>query len=153
MRRSAKRLRNMLEGADFRVIGQDVWCDAKDCVLFLELEVWSLPKIKKLIGPPTFSKKHSDEFTKKYKDKGRIWVEGKNLVTEVKRQFTDAEKFVEHSLGVKKNILLQKGIASHVAESLSKDFSLLTDRMIMKKADGSSGFAFFLSDYFKNKIL
>jgi len=153
MRRSAKRLKNMLEDADFRVIGQAVWCDEKDGIIFLELEVWSLPKIKKLIGPPTFSKKHSDEFTKKYKDIGRIWVEGKNLVTEVKRQFTDADKFVEHSLSVKKSILLKEGIASHIAESLSKDFSLLTDRMIIKKAEGSSEFAFFLSDYFKNKIL
>jgi tRNA nucleotidyltransferase (CCA-adding enzyme) len=153
MRRSARRLKSMLEDADFRVIGQDVWCDDRECVIFMELEVWNLPKIKKLTGPPTFSKKHSDEFTKKYTGRGRIWVEGNNLVTEISREHTDAVKFITKSLKAGKGRLHDTGIASYVAGSLSRGFSLLSDAGAIRKAEGSNEFAFFLGNYFKNKIL
>jgi tRNA nucleotidyltransferase (CCA-adding enzyme) len=153
MRRSAKRIKNMLEDADFRVIGHDVFCDVKECIIFTELEVWSLPKIKKVIGPPTFSKKHSDEFTKKYSGRGRIWVEGTSLVTEVKREHTDAGKFLAKVLKTGKKQLHDAGIASYVAESLPRGFSLLTDGGVIRKAGANNGFAFTLGNYFKNKIL
>ncbi len=153
MRRSTRRIKGMLEDGDFRVIGSDVWCDSEECVMFLELEVWKLPKIKKLTGPPTFSKKHSEEFTKKYKGHGRIWVEGKNLVTEIDRKFTEADELVGKSLKVGKKALLDMGIASHVASGMSSGFTLLSDSRIVKKAEGSNELAFSLSNYFKNKIL
>ncbi len=153
MRRSAKRIKNMLEDADFRVMGHEVFCDKRDCIIFTELEVWSLPKIKKLIGPPTFSKRHSDEFTKKYSGRGRIWVEGSSLVTEVKREHTDAGKFLAKVLKTGKKQLHDTGIASYVAESLPKGFSVLTDSGVIRKAGSNNGFALMLSNYFKNKIL
>jgi tRNA nucleotidyltransferase (CCA-adding enzyme) len=153
MRRSARRVANMLEDADFGVLGHDVWCGSRNCVLLLELEVWSLPKIKKLTGPPTFSKRHSDEFTKKYEGRGRIWVEGSNLVTEIGRQHTDAERFLRARLKAKKPDLLQLGMASYVADSMSWRFSVISDEKVIRKAENCDEFAFFLSDYFKNKIL
>lgn len=148
MRRSAKRISSMLEDSDFRVIGHDVWCDDKECLMFLELEVWSLPSIKKLTGPPTFSKKHSDEFSKKYRGRGRIWVEGDRMVTEVKREFTDAEKFLRKELTSGRKSLMDKGIASYVAGSVSKSFSMISGSALIKKAEGNNELAFFLSDYF-----
>jgi tRNA nucleotidyltransferase (CCA-adding enzyme) len=153
MRRSAKRMSSMLEDSDFRVIGHDVWCDQEECLILLELEVWSLPSIKKLQGPPTFSKKHSDEFTKKYKGVGRIWVEGDKLFTEVKREYTDAGKFLKNELTSSRKVLMDKGIASYVSVSLSKSFSMIPDSALLKKAEANNELAFSLSDYFKNNIL
>ncbi|UCD03378.1 MAG: CCA tRNA nucleotidyltransferase [Candidatus Aenigmatarchaeota archaeon] len=153
MRRSARRIKSMLEDSDFRVIGYDVWCDDRECLIFLEMDVWDLPKIKKLTGPPTFSRQHSDEFTKKYRGKGRIWVEGDRLVTEVKREFTDAGQFLKKVMGAKRKTLLDSGIASYVAESVSKSFSLISGAALIKKAARNDELAFSLSDYFKNKIL
>ncbi len=152
MRKSAKRVKAILEDADFRIIGHDVWCDSKNCLLFLELEVWSLPKIRKVIGPPTFSKKHSEEFNRKYKGQGRIWVEGSNLVTEVKRKYTDAGSLLEEELSASEKKLRDSGIASHIAKYMKKK-EILTDSAVIQKAESNNELAFFLSDYFKNKVL
>ncbi len=153
LRRSAKRVRGMLEDAEFRVLGQDVWCDGNECLLFFELLVWRLPGTRKVTGPPVFSRKHSDQFIKKYKGKSRLWVEGKNWVTESRTRFPDARKFISHSLKADAKALAGQGIASYVAKSLVRGFSVLTDREVIKKAANNGEIALFLTEYFKKKII
>jgi tRNA nucleotidyltransferase (CCA-adding enzyme) len=153
LRRSAKRIAGMLADKEFRVLGHDVWCDGEECVLFFELLVWKLPPTKKLTGPPVFSKTHSEQFKRKYRGKTRLWVEGKNWVTEVRTMFPDAEVFMKRSLRGSVKALSEKGIASHVAKSLKKGFTISVDSHVIKKAGMKPGIALFLTEYFKKKIV
>jgi tRNA nucleotidyltransferase (CCA-adding enzyme) len=151
LRKTAKRVANILEGREFRVMGFDVWA-GKDCIILLEMEVWRLPKIRKLVGPSIFSKKHSDEFLKKYRNKGRIWVENDYYVAEVEREFLTAEDKLKDSLSKKAKILKAKGIAGYVAEALSKGFRLLDEKGILKLAEREEGFGVFLDEYMRREF-
>ncbi len=153
LRRSAKRIAGMLGDNDFRVLGQDVWCDGDECMIFFELLVWKLPETKNVTGPPVFSKKHSEQFKSKYKGKSRLWVEGSNWVTEVRTRFPDAERFISRNLRAGVKDLAGKGIASHVAKGLKGGFAVSTDGDVIKKAGMKPEIALFLTEYFKKKIV
>ncbi len=150
MRRTAKRLTGIMEDSGFNVMGSGVWCSRKECALLLELEVWKLPSVRKVRGPPVFTKRHSGEFIKKYVKSGRMLVEGQNWVAEVKRDFTDAEKLLSATLKQDKKALGAIGIASYVADGLNSGFKILSGSEITERKDG---FSLFLTEYFKNKVL
>lgn len=153
LRRSSKRLVGMLEDSDFRVLGHDAWSDKEECILFFELEVWSLPATKIITGPPVFSSVHSRQFIRKYEGKERLWVEGANWVTEGRRKFTEAGEFIGKILKSDAKTLAKKGIASYVADSLCKGSSVMEDGRVILKAKSNKGFALFLTEYFKKKIV
>jgi tRNA nucleotidyltransferase (CCA-adding enzyme) len=153
LRRTSRRLASILKEHEFVVMGQDAFCTEKDCILIFEMEVWSLPRIRKLVGPFVFSKQHSDEFISKYAKTGRIWVEGSSWVAEIKRKFTEAEQKLRDSLKDKEKNLLSKGIASHPAKAISKKFDLLDHKEILKLAKKNPGFAEFLENYFTERVV
>jgi tRNA nucleotidyltransferase (CCA-adding enzyme) len=152
LRRTSRRLASILKENEFTVMGKDTYCTEKDCIMVFEMEVWFLPKIRKLIGPLVFTKKHSDEFISKYAKSGRIWVEGANWVAEVKRAHTQAEQKLKDSLKDRKDNLLAKGIASHPAESIAKGFEILEPKSILDLAKSNPGFAEFLKSYFGKRV-
>jgi tRNA nucleotidyltransferase (CCA-adding enzyme) len=152
LRKTAKRIKNILEEYEFSVLGFDVWTNG-NCIILLELEVWKLPNIRKLIGPPIFSKKHSQEFINKYKNHGRIWIENDCYVAEIERKFTQADEKIRHSLSVSLKVLKQKGIASYIAESIHKHgFKLLNNKQIISLAKKNEDFACFLWEYLKRRF-
>jgi tRNA nucleotidyltransferase (CCA-adding enzyme) len=153
MRRSAKRLVGIMEDSGFSVIGSGVWCNDSECVLLFELEVWKLPPVRKVRGPPVFAKKHSSQFIKKYSGRGRIMVEGDSWVAEIKRKNIDAERLIKETLKQRKSALMGIGIASYVAGSMEKGFSALSDGKVAARVRRKDGFGLFLTEYFKNKVL
>jgi len=153
LRRTSRRLSDILKEHEFIVMGKDSWADEKACVLLFEMEVWSLPKIRKLIGPFVFSKQHSDEFITKYQKSGRIWVEGQSWVAEIPRKFTQAEEKLRDSLKDSEKNLKAKGIASAPAKSISKKFDILKPQDILKLAKGNPDFAEFLKSYFGKRVV
>jgi len=138
LRRFVKRLKDIMEDKDFSVIGHDIWSDEEFtkgiCLVLLEMEVWELPEVRKVTGPPIFSRKHSQEFLKKYKPRGRTWVENQCWVAEVKREFTSAEALLRHALSGRAGTLRERGIPSYIAKSVFKGFSILKGREILKLA-------------------
>lgn len=153
LRRTSRRLASILKENEFIVMGKDTYCTDKDCILLFEMEVWSLPRIRKLVGPFVFTKKHSDEFISKYAKTGRIWVEGSTWVAEVKRAHTEAGQKLRDSLKDKKDNLQAKGIASHPAEAIAKSFEMLQAKDILDIAKKNPGFAEFLKSYFEKRVV
>jgi len=153
LRRTSRRLASILKEHDFIVMGKDAYCTGKDCILLFEMEVWSLPRIRKLTGPFISARKHSDEFISKYKGAGRIWVEGPAWVAEIKRKFTEADQKLKDSLKDSEKSLLAKGIASHPAHSIAKKFEILDSKEILKLAKKDPGFAEFLQGYFTKRVV
>ncbi len=152
LRRTSRRISSILKEHEFVVMGHDSYCTEKDCILIFEMEVWSLPRVRKLVGPFVFSKQHSDEFISKYQKSGRIWVEGSNWVAEVKRAYTQADQKLRHSLKDSEKNLLSKGIASHPAHAITRKFEILDHKDIIKLAKKSPGFAEFLENYFTERV-
>ncbi|MEM5812719.1 MAG: CCA tRNA nucleotidyltransferase [Candidatus Aenigmatarchaeota archaeon] len=152
IRRTSRRIADILKENEFVVMGRDCWADQKECILIFEMEVWSLPKVRKLVGPFVFSKRHSDEFVAKYSKAGRVWVEGIYWVAETKREFTTAEEKLRKSLKDTEKNLKSKGIASYPAKSISKKFEILEPKEILNLAKKNQEFAEFLQSYFKKSF-
>jgi len=152
LRKTARRLNDILEENEFKPLGFDVFANG-DCIIFFEMEVWLLPPVKKIRGPEIFAKKRAEEFLKKYKPLGRVWVENEYWVAEVKRPHLGAKEKLASSLSEKKNILLQKGIASYIAENIAKGFIIYEDKKALALAKANKEFFEFLKNYFEKKMV
>ena len=80
-----------------------------------QLDIFSLPRIKKMIGPPIFAAQHVQEFSAKYK---KTSVEGTRLVAEKIREFRNAYDFLKNLQKQSPNSLMEKGIP----ENINKEF-------------------------------
>jgi len=154
LRRTGRRLKDMLEENDFGVVGWDVWTNDFDkCIIFFELESWSLPRYRKLVGPSIFSKKHTGEFITKYKDKGRIWIEGEFWVAEVKRAFREPHLKLKEILATDEKTLRAKGISSYLAREISNKFDILHEREILSHARRYPDFGKLLTSFFEKRVV
>lgn len=147
LRRTAQRLKSIMEEYEFAVLGTDVFADG-ECAMLLEFGVWKMPRIRKLHGPGVFAKERVEEFRKKYEKLGRVWVENDVWVAQVPRAFTDASKKLQDSLSDKEHELLAKGIASYIAGSVAaRGFDVMEGNELLMHASKDSGFALFLKKY------
>lgn len=154
LRRTGRRLKDILEEYEFLVMGYDVWSEEKGkSIILLELEVWKLPSIRRITGPPIFIKDRSQEFLNKYKPLGKTWVESNRWVAEVKRQWQDAEKKLKDSLSDPLKGLKAKGISSYIAKSISgKKFKILKEKEILNLAKKNQDFGLFLKHHLERTI-
>lgn len=149
LRRTAKRLVKLLKDYEFQVMGYDIYANNK-CTIMLEMEVWSLPHVRKLHGPPISVKNHSKEFIFKYK-KTRLWVEDDSWKAEIKRKYPIAESLLKKTLSQSPASLKEAGIASYVAKSM-KNFKILKNSQLASRAK-SKDFYEFLINYLENRVV
>jgi tRNA nucleotidyltransferase (CCA-adding enzyme) len=154
LRRTGRRVKDMLEENDFGVMGWDIWTNDKDrAILFFELESWELPKYRKIIGPSVFSKRHTGEFISKYKNKGRVWIEGEYWVAEIKRPFREPHLKMKEFLGADEETLKAKGIASYLSKEISTNVSILHERELVSHARRFKEFGKLLTDFFEKRVV
>jgi tRNA nucleotidyltransferase (CCA-adding enzyme) len=151
LRRTAQRLAKVLKDNEFTPMGFDVYSNGKSYVV-MELEVWKLPRVRKLVGPPVFSRLHAKQFVEKYKKKGRVWTEQDRHVAEVRREFTRAEDCLRDFVKGRPSALKERGIASYVAESLIKGFRILDREAVFRRAMKDRGLAGFLWEYLNREF-
>lgn len=153
LRRTARRLINLFKENEFIPINHDIYCSEKNTILVFEFEVYKLPKIKKIIGPVIFSKKHSDQFIRKYKNTGKLWIEGERWIAEVPRTIQTPDILLKNFLTGSEKVLKEKGIASYIAKEISKGFQILSSSKLLQFANKDSDFAGFLFNYFERNLL
>ncbi len=152
MRRTARRLANIMDDNEFKVMGFDVWSDDREkCAILLELEVSELPEIKEVEGPLVFMKQRALEFRSKYEPIGKVWVEDDYWKAEVKREFTRPEELLKGILKNSENRLKENGIASYIAKSVSKRFEVMDEKKILEMARQIKEFGEFLQEYFEKE--
>jgi tRNA nucleotidyltransferase (CCA-adding enzyme) len=152
LRRTLRRLKDVLEDAEFQVIGSGVFAN-KECLMLFELSVWDLPAARKITGPSIFLKKRSKQFINKYKPMGRLWVENSCWVAEIRRRFCLAnEKLRDYMRGSCKQ-LRERGVSSYIAKSSGKGFRILSDKDVLRLARKDRELAEFLDRYFKRRFL
>jgi len=153
LRKTAKRVKDILEEYDFSVLNHMAWSDDSTiATLIFEMEVWELPKPRKIEGPSMFVIKHAQDFLRKYRPIARVWVEGENWFAETKREHTNAFVKMNDTLKGTEHILRQKGIASHIAKRVSKTFTPLKEREILSLASKHPEFSRALNDVFKKEV-
>lgn len=153
LRKTANRVRDILNEYDFSVLNHIAWSDdASTAALVFEMEVWELPRYRKIEGPSIFSLKHSQDFLKKYRPLGRVWVEGENWIAEAKREHTEAFSKLRDTLKENESTLHLKGIASHMAKEIAKGFTPMKEREILSLAKKKPDFAQALMEMFKREI-
>lgn len=115
VRKLLLRIKNLLEHHEFRVL-RTLYFIGKRIYLLYELEIWELPNVEKVVGPPITAKRHVDEFRKKY---GRCaQTEGTRWVVDRKREFTSVEKLIKTFINA--NDLAEKGVPKHLVHVFSK---------------------------------
>jgi len=136
LRRARHRLVKELEQNEFKVIRSFEWASGhkegdkkSEMALVFELEVWSLPPVQRMHGPPIAAHEHSSKFLEKY---GRPlfgpFVDGQgSWFIEKARTFKTADellgKFLSHSTAA----LEQSGIPNFVADAMKKSRPLADD--------------------------
>lgn len=126
LKKTLNALKGILEGRDFCVVGIDCSVSNRICI-FIELESLEIPAARLHLGPEV-NTLHERKFLEKYesyRDKlTEPFIISSRWAIFLKRE-NDAKKFLQDFLSQRK--LEEKGIPSHIAQSLEKDFSIKTN--------------------------
>lgn len=141
----SRKLRNILEKYDYRVLDIGVWTDEREILAILfEVENISLPYVKKHLGPPVGSVNEMD-FIKKYFHKGEMvagpFIEGGRWVVYKPRRYVSI-----------RDLLLEYVFQiSNVRKFLSKDkiYFLLNEEVLKTVKDKS--FLIYLKEWLVKK--
>ena len=117
LRRAMNRLAHLLEHHEFHVLRSFELAEKQPIIVF-ELEVWSLPAVRRMIGPPIFAEKHTGEFLSKY-SKNFTYVSDNKWIADVPRNYKTAVHLLNGFLKDKPTALVEKGIPSHIAAQLA----------------------------------
>lgn len=120
MRRAIKRIETLLRHNEFVVLRGFEYTN-KDMIIILELEVWELTDVRKMVGPPIYSKEHSNEFLDKYKEPlYRPYVEDGRWIADKERDFKTATKLIKSVLKKKRAEMEAVGIPNNIAKKMRK---------------------------------
>lgn len=133
-----KRLRDL----DFSVFGHYHWSDGKKCAILIELDRWSLPFVRKALGPSVRFQRDVDSFVAKHATALNLHIEHDRVVAVEKREFTEARDALMHACRSQEGVGLPSALCSGI-----KKGRLLSGSSIVKRE-----YAEFLSDYFFMKI-
>lgn len=150
MRKFEKRILTLSKDCGFRILRTDSFSNKNECIVVFEFEVYKLPNIEIFKGPPIFSGKHIKEFIEKYKDK-RIDVNDCLLTVEKERKFKTAKKMLICFLSKGEDELKLNGLPSYIAESISKKFKLIGEKILVEKTRDRN-FNKFLTKFLTSRI-
>ncbi len=152
MRKFEKRIRNILEEYEFEILRSNTLITKEKSYLLLEMKIWELPSVIKMVGPTAYSKKHTKEFFSKYKNPSARYLDGDKWAVEVEREWTLAGEKLMDTLKNKESTLKEKGVPSYIASSLSEGFKILEgDKIVSLLKDEE--FGKFVSKYFSKDIM
>ncbi len=122
LRKALKRISNLMHHNEFSALRGYEFVSTKNKNVFLifELEVFELPPVDNMEGPPIFSKTHTQEFLSKYRGRSFLYLSGNKWVAEVKREHKTPLELLEKFLRREKEKLIADGIPTYIAEVIAK---------------------------------
>lgn len=136
LRKAEASVTNLIERNGFKVYRSDVSVEGDKAFLLFELVVWSLPRIKKHVGPPVTSKYHSEQFKSKY-TASTLFIENGRYLVEVERRYIDVVNLL-------KNELSSCSLGKNVSESIGRGYEVLRNEEIRF----FEGLGYFFREYF-----
>ena len=146
LRKATKRLSNLLHHNEFSVLRSYEFVSSKNTFILFELEIFQLPPVNNMEGPPIFSKTHTDEFLSKYRGKAFLYLSGNRWVAEVKRQYKIPVELLNSFLHRPKEKLIEDGIPGYIADVVS-DCIILEQEKFFAAARKDR----YLSDFLREK--
>ncbi len=117
LKKTERNMAKHIEMEGFGILGKSHWTDEeKRCTLLFEFSVPSLPKVKKVIGPPIFQHHDCDNFVSKHSKRGSIWVEDNRIVALEKRENSTVRSLIKQMFKNPKNY----GIPENLKKPISK---------------------------------
>ncbi len=141
LKKTTQALARYLSSSDFSVFGYYHWSDGVECAIFLEIDRWELPGIKKAIGPSVSFASDVDAFAKKHKRAFNLHLEHDRIVAVERRGTTTCRRALMLACKSKGS-----GIPKGLQKSLSRA-SILEWRGMLK-----GKYREMLSDYLFAKI-
>ena len=136
--KAEKSIISLINRHGFRVFGSSVCAKENKAIIFLEMEVFELPKIKKHFGPPVTSKNRAKDFLDKHKSTSTYIEDGK-YVSEIKRRYTNVFDLLE-------NKLLLCALGKNVSNYVENGYKLIKNEKVLNE-----GFEEFIGAYFSSK--
>ncbi|HIE15244.1 TPA: CCA tRNA nucleotidyltransferase [Candidatus Bathyarchaeota archaeon] len=152
--KSQKAISNLIQRNGFRIINEDLWSDEENINIFLfELESSTIPALKKHQGPPIEKIKDCERFLEKYLKSDNLIsgpkIEDGRWIVWIKRRYTNVVDLLKKEL---KDGGRHLGIASLVAEEISKSLKVLIGEEIIPLYISNSDFAHFLTEYLTGRL-
>ncbi|MBI4015197.1 MAG: CCA tRNA nucleotidyltransferase [Candidatus Aenigmarchaeota archaeon] len=145
-RKTLRNLEKLLSAAGFSFHSGDIFVSPTDISFFLEISVWSVPRIIKHKGPSIYSKQSKD-FLNHY-SKNRLWIEGDDWFVETERAHTAPLPFFKYLFSLSQEKLSQKGIPSN----FSKTPKIFSGINILKPLEKREDLRLFLRNYFETNF-
>ncbi len=123
LRKAEASITSLIERNGFSVYRSDVLVEGEKAFLIFDLLVWTLPRVKKHVGPPVTSKDPSEKFKSKYAFQQLFRIENGRYVVEVKRKYTDVVELLKHELR-------SCSLGKNVSESIDRGFEVLRNEEI-----------------------
>ncbi|RLG35818.1 CCA tRNA nucleotidyltransferase [Methanosarcinales archaeon] len=142
LRRSATGATEILHREGFRVYRDAVWAGRHHAVILLELEVATLPAIKKHWGPPVWKRRHAAKFRSKHEGATYgIHIKDGRYLVDIERKYTDAKDFLGANL--------RKGTLGKNLKNA--DFTIIEGKKIFDLLE-EEDFKVFLRTYFEPRF-
>ncbi len=151
LRRFVERMNQMMKENDFKPMNCAGWSDEKNlAVAIFEMEVYSLPNIKKKVGPSVFAHTNAQNFIEHYAINSvrNPYVEGVNWVAETRRKHVNAAYYMLDVLKQNRKTLEAVGVPSHIAESICKGSKIAVDEKIYGLVKNNKEAKIFLRKFF-----
>ncbi len=152
MRKTARRIKKLLESHEFEVLDSYVWADEKFGYIIVEMKKWELPEKRRLVGPPIGSDTHVREFLKRWRD-SKTYVENGRWIAEVERRYRNAKSLLDEFFKKTEKELIGEGVRSHIAKGVSKGFKILDIKGVEKLIKTNRGFSVFIRKCLKRDII
>jgi tRNA nucleotidyltransferase (CCA-adding enzyme) len=123
LRKAEASVINLIARNGFTVYRSNVSVEGDKAFLLFELLVWSLPRVKKHLGPPVTLKYYSERFKSKYTPSHKIFIENGRYVVEVERRYTDVVSLLKNELG-------SCSLGKHVTKSIVRGYEVLRNEEI-----------------------
>ncbi len=157
LRRFGDRMESILKEYEFEIIRKANYTNEKDSAYSLfEMKNHRLPAIQKRVGPHMSDEDGSNNFINKY-EKTAVngpFIENGFWAVETRRIFRTAEEKLKDSLDDPLKELKAKGIPSHIAESISKRYRIVSDaEKIIQMSKKEKKFGVFIREYLEKERL
>lgn len=150
MRKALDRLATALKHNEFVVLKGFEYTNG-NAVLLFEMEVSSLPNVKKMVGPAIFSKRHSREFRSKYKN-DFVYVEDIYWVAEKEREFKTAAQLLKSILAKSADEMKAMGVPDNIAKQMQRA-RLLEGKDFWDFVHENHSFSVFLKEKYFSRII
>jgi tRNA nucleotidyltransferase (CCA-adding enzyme) len=153
MRRCLRRFDTILKEREFHTIRRYAFADG-DAVLFFELEVWEMPRITHMAGPPIKAAEHAGHFLEKYSDaEYGPFVEEAAWRIERERKHKTAADMFRYWLKKSSKTLEAEGIPSFVAKAIARNSKVLEGGAFWSYAKKNKELSKFLRKQYFERLL